>query len=295
MFTLKKYKPVTPSLRNRTTIKINTIQLIKTSLEKKKLLKRVIKNGGRNNQGVITVRHQETGHKKLYRIVDFKRQIAAGCVKNIIYDPNRNALVAKIENINDSTDIGLILAPKDLQIGSIVRSSPNLENLNIGDCTLLRNFPVGSLIHNIELTRFKGGQIVRTAGNFAQLIEKVNTKVCRIRLSSGEQRLINLDCCATLGVLDNAIFQRKVLGKAGVSRWLGIRPTVRGVAMNPVDHPHGGGEGKTSGGRPSVTPRGLPTKGQPTRKKKINKNILIFSRDFKNIKKKSTRKGKYSI
>lgn len=258
MYLLKKYKPITPSLRQKITIKYLV------SKEKNKLTKRIIKNGGRNNQGKITVRHRGGGVKRLYRIIDFKRKSSIITVKNIFYDPYRNTLIYQGKGTNDY--LYNIILPEGIKTGDVLHSSLNLLDPKLGDKTLIRNIPIGALIHNIELKKNKGGQLTRSAGCFAQLINKTD-KYAFIRLSSGEKRYINLDCSATLGVVSNNISNKQNYGKAGKSRWLGVRPSVRGVAMNPVDHPHGGGEGKTSGGRPSVSFKGRITKGKPTRKK----------------------------
>jgi large subunit ribosomal protein L2 len=287
---LKIFKPKTPGTRFK--VILNYKKLSKNKIEKY-LLGVVHNKGGRNNLGRVTVQHQGGGLKNRYRKILFKRFEFLGTVVSFEYDPNRTAFLAKIfcmpKNIYT-----YILAPKDLNIGDTIESGVNISNFNVGSTTTLRNIPIGSLIHNIEIKPNKGGQLVRSAGSFAQLIEKISNKYARVRLRSGEQRLINLNCYASLGVLDNGDHNLIRVGKAGKNRWLGIRPTVRGVAKNPVDHPHGGGQGKTSGGRPSVTPKGLPTKGQPTRKKPYPSCILISSRRLKLLKKQSTRKGKFS-
>ena len=291
MVSIKKYNPITPGTRFKVILKNKKLE--KNKLEKK-LLSKLNKKGGRNNCGRITIRHRGGGHKRLYRKILFKRKNFIGSVCNFEYDPNRTAFLAKIFSF-DTSEYFYIISPKNLIIGDIINYNIKLNfgKLSIGDSTILKNIPVGSLIHNIELKPGKGGQLVRTAGNFAQLIEKVNN-FARIRLKSGEQRLVSLDCFASLGIIDNLDHRLINLGKAGSKRWLGRRPSVRGVAMNPVDHPHGGGEGRTSGGRPSVTPKGLCTKGRPTRKKKVDKNILIMARVLRKLKKKSTRKGKFT-
>lgn len=287
---IKKYKPITAGTRFKIILKNKRLK--KSKLEKY-LVKKLNKNGGRNNTGRITVRHRGGGHKKRYRDVLFKRKNFLGTVCGFEYDPNRTSFLAKVYSYS-SNDYLYIIAPQDLTIGDEIKYNSNLNTtLNIGDSTLLKNIPIGSLIHNIEIKPGRGGQLVRSAGGFAQLIEKIDN-FARIRLKSGEQRLVSLNCFASFGIIDNADHRLINRGKAGTNRWLGRRPKVRGVAMNPVDHPHGGGEGRTSGGRPSVTPKGKPTKGSPTRKKKINKNVLITSRTLKFLKKKSTRKGKFT-
>jgi len=285
---LKKFKPKTSSTRFK--VNLDNNRLVKNKIEKK-LLCVLNKSGGRNNFGKITVNHIGGGCKRRYRKVLFKRKPFKAIVVSFEYDPNRTAYLAKIYCMPNSLH-EYIIAPKYLLIGDSIEYGSNIIQKNNGSSTCLLNIPIGGLIHNIEIKPGKGGQLVRSAGCFATLIEKLD-KYARIRLSSGEQRLVSLFCYASLGVIDNGDHKHISLGKAGKSRWLGIRPTVRGVAMNPVDHPHGGGQGKTSGGRPSVTPRGLPTKGQPT-KKNINKNILISVQKLRDFKQNSTRKGKFS-
>nr|YP_010395031.1 ribosomal protein L2 [Phytopythium vexans]YP_010395061.1 ribosomal protein L2 [Phytopythium vexans]DAZ89468.1 TPA_asm: ribosomal protein L2 [Phytopythium vexans]DAZ89498.1 TPA_asm: ribosomal protein L2 [Phytopythium vexans] len=265
----KKINPITPSQRQ-------TVLLKKNDLSKKFKIKKLIKgfkrSNGRNNQGRITVRHRGGGHKRLYRKISFNRSLknVKGFVKKIVYDPNRSANIAYIENDIESF---FILAPEGLKINQHIESSPKAE-LKIGNALPLRNIPIGSLIHNISLNKNSKGKLIRSAGTSGQLIQKIEDKYAKIRLSSGELKLILLSCYATLGIVSNINFKKIKLGKAGRSRWLNRRPVVRGVAKNPVDHPHGGGEGKTSGGRPSVTPQGKITKGKPTRKK--NKKKLII-------------------
>lgn len=263
---LKTFKAVTPSQRH-------TILLNNKNLNSKnkifKLIKGLKRKNGRNNQGKITVRHRGGGHKRLYRQISFKRNNLSGYVKNIEYDPNRSANIAVIENKQSSF---YILAPEKLTIGEWVESGTN-ASIKVGNSLPIKNIPLGSLIHNISLQPHKGGQLARSAGVFAQLLQKNHGKYAKIRLSSGEQRLIPLDCEATLGIVSNADHKNKKIGKAGRNRWLNKRPKVRGVAKNPVDHPHGGGEGKTSGGRPSVSFRGIITKGKRT-VKKVNKYII---------------------
>jgi large subunit ribosomal protein L2 len=290
MVFIKKYKSITPGTRFKVSLKNKKLKKNKFS---KKLISKLNKTGGRNNLGRVTVRGRGGGHKRRYRNVLFKRKLFYGSVCSFEYDPNRSAFLAKVYSFNTS-EYFYILAPKNLLIGDEINYS-NLNNFNkilVGDSMLLKYIPVGSLIHNIELMPGKGGQFVRTAGNFAQLVEKVNN-FAKVRLNSGEQRLIPLNCFASFGMIDNSDHRLVNLGKAGSKRWLGRRSKVRGVAMNPVDHPHGGGEGKTSGGRSSVTPNGRCTKGQPTRKKPLGKNIIISARVLRNLKKSSNRRGKF--
>jgi large subunit ribosomal protein L2 len=264
----KKINPITPSQRQ-------TVLLKKKNLSKtfkiKKLTNGFQRSNGRNNQGKITVRHRGGGHKRLYRQIHFNRSVHInGNVSKILYDPNRSANIALIQNENQSH---FILAPEGLLINSKIQSGLNVE-LKAGNALPLRNIPIGSLIHNISLYPKARGKLIRSAGTSAQLIQKINNKYAKIRLSSGELKFILLSCYATLGVVSNVNHKKIQLGKAGRSRWLNRRPKVRGVAKNPVDHPHGGGEGKTSGGRPSVTPQGKITKGKPTRNKKKKKLII---------------------
>ena len=287
---LKPYNPTTPGTRFR--ININYKKLIKIKLEKK-LISKQNKTGGRNNTGRITVRHIGGGCKKRYRYILFKRISFIGIIVNFEYDPNRTAFLAKIF-LKDLNIYKYILAPETATLGDLIIYDSNLIDPQLGDSTILKNIPTGTLIHNIELKPNKGGQLARSAGCFAYLLEKINNKHARIKLQSKEQRLISLDCYASVGIVSNSDYNLTKLGKAGKSRWFGIRPTVRGVAMNPIDHPHGGGQGKTSGGRPSVTPKGILTKGKPTRKKKNSQSILTSARAVKLKKKKSTRTGKFS-
>ena len=264
----KKINPITPSQRQTFLLKKNN--LTKT-FKIKKLIKGFKRSHGRNNQGRITVRHRGGGHKRLYRKVNFNRSFnLEGNVTKILYDPNRSANIAYIKN---ETSSNFILAPEGLSLNSYIQSSPQAE-LKVGNALPLKNIPIGSLIHNISLYPNSKGKFIRSAGTSAQLIQKINNKYAKIRLNSGELKLILLSCYATLGVVSNVNHKKIKLGKAGRSRWLNRRPKVRGVAKNPVDHPHGGGEGKTSGGRPSVTPQGKITKGKPTRKKKKKRLII---------------------
>lgn len=260
----KKINPITPSQRQ-------TFLLKKKELSKKFKVKNLIKGfqraNGRNNQGKITVRHRGGGHKRLYRKITFNRNGVEGYVKKILYDPNRSANIALIENQLKSY---FLLAPEGLKENTYIQSSYQAE-LKIGNALPLFHIPIGSLIHNISLSPNAKGKLIRSAGTSAQLIQKINNKYAKIRLRSGELKYIPLYCYAVLGIVSNLNHKKIQLGKAGRSRWLNKRPKVRGVAMNPIDHPHGGGEGKTSGGRPSVSPQGKITKGKPTRNKKKKK------------------------
>jgi large subunit ribosomal protein L2 len=270
----KKIKPITPSQRQTILFKNKNLA---NNFKIKKLTKGFQRSNGKNNQGKITVRYRGGGHKRLYRFISFNRKDVNGFVSKFLYDPNRSANIAYIKNLKENKDF-YILAPEGLSLNDYIESSNN-ANLKVGNALPLRNIPIGSLIHNISLYPNNKGVLTRSAGCSAQLIQKINDKYAKIRLSSGEQRLILLDCYATLGTVSNINHKKIKLGKAGRSRWLNKRPSVRGVAKNPVDHPHGGGEGKTSGGRPSVTPQGKITKGKPTRKKKKNNKLIIQRRN----------------
>lgn len=235
--------------------------------------------GGRNNQGRITVRHRGGGHKRLYRVVDFKRDkdgIPAR-VERIEYDPNRTAHIALI--CYGDGERRYIISPKGLSVGQTVQSGPG-SAISIGNCMPLRNVPIGSSVHCIELKPGAGAQLIRSAGASAQLVARDGAYVT-LRLRSGETRKVHSDCRATLGEASNSEHSLRSLGKAGAKRWRGIRPTVRGVVMNPVDHPHGGGEGRTSGGRHPVSPWGTPTKGYKTRKNKRTDGMIVRRRNKK--------------
>ena len=231
------------------------------------------KNGGRNNQGRITVRHKGGGHKQKYRLIDFRRNKddVDAKVERIEYDPNRTAHIALL--VYSDGERRYILAPKGLKAGDKILSGNKVE-AKVGNSMPLQNIPVGQMVHCVEMRPGKGGQLVRSAGTSAQLVA-VENDVAKLRMPSKEVRVINAACRATIGELSNKENNLKKLGKAGKARWKGIRPTVRGVAMNPVDHPHGGGEGRTSGGKHPVTPWGIATKGKKTRNnKRTDKNIL---------------------
>lgn len=271
-----KFKPTTPSRRHMSGPDFSEITKDKPE---KSLIMSLRKTGGRNAHGRITVRHHGGGHKRMMRIIDFKRNLFEQPAKvlSIEYDPNRSARIALLEY--PSKEKRYILAPLGLNVGDTIISSEQKETeIKTGNCLLLRNIPSGTLIHNIEISKGQGGQIVRSAGSSAQIMAKEGD-FAHIRLPSGEVRLVNLDCHATIGQLSNVEHEAVILGKAGKSRWLGIRPTVRGLAMNPVDHPHGGGEGKSGQGNPHpVTPWGKPTKGYKTRKRVRYSNKFIVKR-----------------
>ncbi len=243
------------------------------------LLDKKSKKGGRNNNGRITVRHQGGGHKQRYRIVDFKRDKDGipGVVERLEYDPNRSAHLALVKYSDGERRY--IIAPKGVDAGTPVISGEEAP-IKPGNCLPLKSIPVGTVIHNIEMKPGKGGQMVRSAGGYAQLAAREGV-YATLRLRSGETRRIHTECRATIGEVGHSEHNLRKLGKAGASRWRGVRPTVRGVAMNPVDHPHGGGEGRTSGGRHPVSPWGTPTKGAKTRKNKRTDNMIVRRRKRK--------------
>ena len=267
-----KAKPTSPGRRFRVNIKQDLYKgrPEKTLVESKK------RTSGRNNNGNITVRHRGGGHKRLYRIIDFKRNKfdIEGIVKTIEYDPNRSANIALIEYKDG--DKSYIIAPKILIVKSIILSGDN-DTIKDGNSLTLEKIYLGSVVNFIDMRPGKGAQIARAAGTTARLVAKEG-KYATLRLSSGEMRKILLSCRATVGVISNEQHNLQSIGKAGAMRWRGIRPTVRGVAMNPVDHPHGGGEGKTSGGRNPVSPWGTPTKGYRTRKPKASDKLIVKRR-----------------
>ncbi len=270
---VKTFKPTTPSRRQ---MSVSSFSEITRSTPEKSLLAPMRRTGGRNNRGRITSRWIGGGHKKRYRIIDFKRNkdsIPAKVV-SIEYDPNRTARIALLQYADGEKRY--IIAPVAIKVGAVITSGEGSE-IKPGNCLKLRHIPVGSIIHNIEMRPGKGAQMVRTAGNSAQLLAREGD-YATIRLQSGEVRLIHRECKATLGQISNVEHENINIGKAGRSRWMGKRPEVRGVAMNPVDHPHGGGEGKTSGGRHPCSPWGWLTKGYRTRKKKNPSNKYIVKR-----------------
>lgn len=270
---IRKFKPRTPSLRYKA---ISDFKEITKKSPEKSLLEPLTKSGGRNNHGRITSRRRGGGHKRRYRIVDFKRNKGGvpGKVEAIEYDPNRSARLALI--LYADGERRYILASKNLNVGDMIEDGPNSE-IKEGNAMALRRIPLGTEIHNIEMRPGKGAQMARSAGSYAQLVAKEGD-YASLRLPSGEVRKIHLECSATIGQVGNITHENQVSGKAGRSRWLGKRPKVRGVAMNPIDHPHGGGEGKTSGGRHPVSPWGQATKGYKTRKKKKQSDAMIVRR-----------------
>ncbi|ACX52616.1 MULTISPECIES: 50S ribosomal protein L2 [Ammonifex] len=271
---VKRYKPTSPGIRFVT---VSTFEEITKTEPERSLVKPLKRRAGRNNQGRITVRHKGGGHKRLYRIIDFKRDkdgIPAK-VAAIEYDPNRSARIALLHYRDGEKRY--ILAPEGLKVGQEVMSGPEAD-IKVGNALPLRYIPVGTLVHNIELNPGEGGKLVRAAGTAAQILAKEGD-YAHIRMPSGEIRLIHLDCRATIGQVGNVDHENIVIGKAGRARWLGIRPTVRGSAMNPVDHPHGGGEGKAPIGLPHPkTPWGKPARGVRTRKAKPSDKFILKRR-----------------
>jgi large subunit ribosomal protein L2 len=271
--TIKTYNPTSPAIRFRTTLDNKDLS---TERPLKRLTRSKKRISGRNNKGHLTVRHRGGGHKKLYRIIDFrrdKREIPAKVV-SLEYDPNRSARIALLAYADGEKRY--ILAPDGLSVGSSVVAG-DVSDILVGNALPLKNIPLGTMIHNIELKKGKGGQMARSAGTAAQLLAK-EAGYAQVKMPSGETRMVHLDCYATIGQVGNLNFENVSIGKAGRSRWLGKRPTVRGVVMNPIDHPHGGGEGKTSGGRNPVSPWGVPTKGYKTRNNKRTQRFIIKRR-----------------
>lgn len=270
---IKKFKPTSAGRRFQT---VSDFQEITKKEPEKSLTVALNKKSGRNNNGRITTRHQGGGHKRRYRLIDFKRNKYGipGRVDSIEYDPNRSARIALIQYADGEKRY--ILAPIDLKVGSTIMSGPDAD-IRVGNALPLRRIPLGTVVHNIELTPGKGGQMARSAGASAQVMAKEGN-YAHLRLPSGEVRMVHLDCYATVGQVGNVEHELISIGKAGRSRWLGKRPTVRGTAMNPVDHPHGGGEGKATPGRHPVTPWGKPTLGYRTRGKKPSDKYIVKPR-----------------
>ena len=269
---LKHYKAMTPGQRG-------LVLIDRSGLYKGKPVKHLTEGksqkGGRNNAGRITARRRGGGHKQRYRIVDFKRtKQGRATVERLEYDPNRTAFIALIRY--EDGELSYILAPQRLGVGDSVESGPGAD-IKPGNALPLRNIPVGTIVHNVEMKIGKGGQIARAAGAYIQLVGR-DSGYAQLRLASGEMRMVRQECMATVGAVSNPNNQNINLGKAGRNRWKGKRPSVRGVAMNPVDHPHGGGEGRSSGGRHPVTPWGKPTKGRRTRSNKSTDKYIIRSR-----------------
>ena len=270
---LKTFRPTTPSQRE-------LVQTDRSTLHKgapvKALTKGLSKKGGRNNRGRITARRRGGGHKRSYRIIDFKRKKfdMPATVERLEYDPNRSAHIALVKY--EDGEQAYILAPQRVEPGNTVVAGDKVD-VQPGNAMPMRNIPVGTVIHNIEMKVGKGGQIARSAGTYAQMVGK-DSGYALLKLGSGEQRMIRAECMATIGAVSNPDQKNINLGKAGRKRWLGKRPQVRGVAMNPVDHPHGGGEGRTSGGRHPATPWGKPTKGKRTRSNKRTDRLIMRRR-----------------
>ena len=271
---IKSYRPTSPAIRFRTT-------LVEEGLSKDRPLKKLTRSrlriSGRNNKGHLQVRHRGGGHKKLYRSIDFlrdKRDIPATVV-SIEYDPNRSSRIALLSYADGEKRY--ILAPNGLRVGTSVVSGAGADIL-VGNALPLRNIPLGTMVHNIEMKVGRGAQMARSAGTAAQLLAK-EAGYAQMKLPSGETRKVHLECFATIGQVGNLDHENISIGKAGRTRWLGKWPTVRGVAMNPIDHPHGGGEGKTSGGRHPVSPWGQPTKGFKTRNNKRTQRFIIHRRE----------------
>jgi large subunit ribosomal protein L2 len=274
---LKQYNPT--SAGRRQLIGIDRSELWNGS-PVKKLTQGLTKSGGRNNRGRITSFHRGGGHKRTYRMIDFKRRKfdVEGTVERLEYDPNRTAFIALITYADGEQNY--IVAPQRLAAGDKVISSESAVDVKPGNCMPLERMPVGTIVHNIEMKPRKGGQVARSAGAYAQYVGR-DQGWAILRLQSGEQRLVHGSCLATVGAVSNPDHSNTNLGKAGRSRWLGRKPVTRGVAMNPVDHPHGGGEGRTSGGRHPVTPWGKPTKGKRTRSNKATDKFIVRSRHQK--------------
>jgi large subunit ribosomal protein L2 len=274
---IKKFRPITPTLRYRTVADFSELS---DKAPEKTLLEPKRKQGGRNNQGRITMRHRGGGHKQMYRKIDFKRDKlnVPSKVASIEYDPNRSARIALLQYADG--DKRYILSPLGLKVGDEVIAG-DAADIKPGNALPLEKIPLGTFVHNIELQHGRGGQIVRSAGGYAQIMAKEGAYV-QLRLPSGEVRMVRKECYASVGQVGNLDHENVVWGKAGRTRWVGFRPHVRGVAMNPVDHPLGGGEGKSSGGRHPCTPWGKPTKGHKTRKKKPSDKYIVRRRAKKN-------------
>ena len=273
---LKSFNPITPSQREL--VLVDRSELYKGK-PVKKLTEGKSSSGGRNNHGHVTVRWRGGGHKQRYRIVDFKRRKfdVPGTVERLEYDPNRTAFIALIRY--DDGELAYILAPQRLKVGDKVVSGERVD-IKPGNALPLRGIPVGTIVHNVELKMGRGGHMARLAGTYAQLVGRDQSNAL-LRLASGEVRMVRSDCMATIGAVSNPDQSNINIGKAGRNRWLGRKPGVRGVAMNPIDHPHGGGEGRTSGGRHPVTPWGKPTKGKKTRNNKKTDRLIVRRRHAK--------------
>jgi large subunit ribosomal protein L2 len=273
---LKTFKPVTPSQRQLVIVERGELW---KGAPVKELTEGLRSKGGRNNTGRVTLRFRGGGHKRRYRMVDFKRvkDDVVATVERLEYDPNRTAFIALVKY--EDGELSYILAPQRLKAGDQVVSGERVD-VKPGNVMPLKNIPVGTIVHNVEMKPGKGGQLARSAGTYVQLVGR-DAGYALLRLSSGEVRMVRSDCRATIGAVSNPDQQNINIGKAGRNRWLGRRPSVRGVAMNPIDHPHGGGEGRTSGGRHPVTPWGKPTKGKKTRHNKATDRYIVRRRHAK--------------
>jgi large subunit ribosomal protein L2 len=271
---IKTYNPVTPGMRGRTGY---TFEELTTDKPYRKLLVSLSKHAGRNNMGRISVRHHGGGHKRQYRIIDFRRNKleVPGVIETIEYDPNRTPRIALVKY--QDGDRRYILAPLGIKVGDAIISTAGETEILPGNTLLIKNIPVGTSIHNVEMSIGRGGQIARTAGAYATLMAKED-EYALVKMPSGELRKIHINCRATVGQLGNVERANIKIGNAGRNRWLGWRPHVRGTVMNPIDHPHGGGEGKTKGGRNPVTPWGKPTKGYKTRRNKRTTKFIVKRR-----------------
>lgn len=271
---IKAYRPRTAGLRHRTSL---TYDELTTEVPYKPLLEPLRPSGGRDSRGHLATRHRGGGHKRMYRLIDFKRDKVGipGIVETIEYDPNRSAFISLIKYRDGERRY--ILTPLNLEVGMTIVSSDNQVDILPGNALPLRHIPLGTIIHNIELKKNSGGQVAKSAGIGAQILAKEGD-YAQVRLPSSEIRKIHLDCRATIGQVSNLDHQNISIGKAGRDRWLGHRPHVRGTAMNPVDHPHGGGEGKSKGGRHPVSPEGIPTKGYKTRRNKRTQAFIVRRR-----------------
>ncbi|HNQ79543.1 MAG: 50S ribosomal protein L2 [Acidobacteriota bacterium] len=266
---IKSYRPISAGQRHKTGL---AYEELTGDRPHKPLLESLPKKGGRDNRGRLTMRHRGGGNKTMYRLIDFRRDKldVPGVVETVEYDPNRSSFISLIKYRDGERRY--ILTPLEMKVGQTIISSDRVVDVLPGNATLLRNIPLGTVIHNIEIHKDRGGQMCRTAGSGAQILAKEGA-FAQVRLPSSEIRKIHLDCRAVIGQVGNLDHQNISVGKAGRSRWMGWRPHVRGTAMNPIDHPHGGGEGKAKGGRHPVSPTGIPTKGYKTRK---NKRTQIF-------------------
>ena len=271
---IKTYRPVTAGLRHRTG---QTFEELTADRPHKPLLKSLSKSGGRDSRGRLSIRNRGGGHKRLYRIIDFKRDKIdiPGVVETVEYDPNRSAFISLVRYRDGERRY--ILSPLNLKVGQEIVSSAAQVDILPGNAMPLRFIPLGTIIHNIEMKKDKGGQIAKSAGTGAQILAKEG-EYAQVRLPSSEIRRIHMDCRATIGQIGNLDHQNIDIGKAGRSRWMGKKPHVRGTAMNPVDHPHGGGEGKSKGGRHPVSPEGIPTKGYKTRRNKRTQVFIVRRR-----------------